>query len=217
MNKSIKARLQISLIILLFLCRQTSAQELKFSLDQALAHDIYKELIEINTTHSRGDCTLAAEAMAKRFKDAGFEEKDIVVIGPTAVNKNIIVRLHGSGKKPAILFLAHLDVVEAKREDWSYDPFKLTEYNGYFYGREHWMLKRGCGPGYQFYPFEARRLCAGSGPDTGNDGGEESAVDYCGVEWLLANHRPLIDAVYCINGMGEPQRKVEKGFFARCR
>src|SRR5580765_7147306 len=125
MNISIKATLQIFQFILLFLCRQASGQELKLTDEQSLAHDIYKELIEINTTHSIGDCTLAAEAMAKRFRDAGFEEKDIVVIGPTAVNKNIIVRLHGSGKKPPVLFLAHLDVVEAKREDWSYDPFKL--------------------------------------------------------------------------------------------
>jgi acetylornithine deacetylase/succinyl-diaminopimelate desuccinylase-like protein len=212
MNISIKAKLQTFLFFLLFLCRPASGQELKLTADQSLARDIYKELIEINTTHSTGDCTIAAEAMAKRFRDAGFEEKDVVVIGPVPVNKNIIVRLHGSGKKPPILFLAHLDVVEARREDWSYDPFKLTETSGYFYGRGTLDVKSGVAVLVTNF---IRMKREGYVPDRdlilALTAGEESATDYCGVEWLLANNRPLIDAVYCINvDAGEPQRKGGK-------
>src|SRR5579864_8859453 len=129
--------------ILSIAVRFAFAQGDKLSAEQVLAHSIFKELIEINTTHSIGDCTPAAEAMAKRLREGGFDEKDIVIIGPFARNKNMIARLHGSGKQPPILLLAHLDVVEAKPEDWSYDPFKLTETNGYFYGRGTLDVKSG--------------------------------------------------------------------------
>ena len=100
---------------------------------QQLGSDIFRELIEIDTTHATGDTTPAAEALAHRFRAAGFPEADVQVIGPDATNKNLIVRYRGTSSNPPVLFLAHLDVVAAKREDWSFDPFKLTEKDGFFY------------------------------------------------------------------------------------
>lgn len=94
---------------------------------QKLGREIFRKLIETDTTHSTGDTTRAAEALAVRFRAAGFPETDVQVIGPNARNKNLVVRYRGTGVQPPVLLLAHLDVVEAKREDWSLDPFKFTE------------------------------------------------------------------------------------------
>src|SRR5213082_2833643 len=102
---------------------------------QQAGREIFKALIETDTTHSTGDTTKAAELLARRFRDAGFPEKDIQIIGPEPTNKNLIVRYRGTGEKQPVVLLAHLDVVEAKREDWSLEPFKLSEKDGYFYGR----------------------------------------------------------------------------------
>ena len=106
---------------------------------RALARDIFRELIQINTTDSAGDNTAAAKAMAKRFLDAGFAPGDVQVLVPEgrATKGNLVVRMRGaagSGRKP-ILLLGHLDVVEARREDWTTDPFEFVEKDGYFYGR----------------------------------------------------------------------------------
>src|SRR5215475_8057612 len=103
--------------------------------DQKLAHDIYKELVEVNTADSVGSTTVAANAVAKRLRDAGFAESDIFQGGPRADKGNIVVRFHGngsSGRKP-LLLLAHLDVVQALKKDWSpdLDPFVFTERDGY--------------------------------------------------------------------------------------
>ena len=87
-----------------------------------LAHDIFKQLIEINTTDSVGNVTTAAEAMAKRLRDGGFEAGDIQVAGPQERKKNLVARFRGTGKRKPILFIGHLDVVEALRADWSTDP-----------------------------------------------------------------------------------------------
>jgi acetylornithine deacetylase/succinyl-diaminopimelate desuccinylase-like protein len=94
-----------------------------------LALDIFKQLIEINTTDSVGSVTAAAEAMAQRFRDAGFPESDIQVLGPNSNDrkKNIVARLRGSGKHKPVLLIGHLDVVEARREDWTTDPFQFIE------------------------------------------------------------------------------------------
>ena len=99
--------------------------------------DVYKQLVEINTTHSTGSTTAAAQAMAKRLTDAGFPAADVkVLVPPDRPNKgNLVARLRGSGGRKPLLLLAHLDVVEARREDWTIDPFKLVEKDGYFYGR----------------------------------------------------------------------------------
>lgn len=203
---------KVFIVTWLFLSQQGFTQISKLSPDQELAHNIFKELIEINTTHSTGDCTLAAEAMEKRLREGGFAEKDIVIIGPFARNQNMIARLHGSGKQPPILFLAHLDVVEAKPEDWSYNPFKLTETNGYFYGRGSLDVKSGAAILVANF---IRLKKAGFIPDRdlilALTAGEESADDYDGVEWLVQKHRPLIDASFCVNmDAGEPQRKGGK-------
>jgi acetylornithine deacetylase/succinyl-diaminopimelate desuccinylase-like protein len=200
------------IVIWLFLCQEGLAQISKLNPDQEFAHSIFKELIEINTTHSTGDCTPAAEAMARWLKEGGFDEKDVVIIGPFARNKNMIARLHGSGKQPPILFLAHLDVVEAKPEDWSYNPFKLTETNGYFYGRGTLDVKSGAAILVANF---IRLKKSGFIPDRdlilALTAGEESADDYDGVEWLVQNHRSLIDASFCVNmDAGEPQRKGGK-------
>ena len=103
--------------------------------DQQLAHDIYKELVEIDTTTATGDTRQAAEAMAARLKAAGFPDEDVHAFSPAPRKGNLVARLQGSGTRKPILLVAHLDVVPALRSDWSVDPFKLTEQDGYFYGR----------------------------------------------------------------------------------
>src|SRR5438270_801767 len=100
-----------------------------------LSHDIFEELININTTDSVGNTTLAANAMAKRLLDAGFPAADVKVLGPNDRKGNLVARLHGAGSAKPILLIGHLDVVEARREDWTTDPFHFLEKDGYFYGR----------------------------------------------------------------------------------
>src|SRR5438105_3143001 len=108
-----------------------------------LAREIFNQLIEINTTDSVGNVTTAAEAMAARLREAGFPEKDLLVAGPTDRKKNLVARVHGSGKRKPLLFIGHLDVVEARREDWTTDPFQFVEKDGYFYGRGTEDMKEG--------------------------------------------------------------------------
>jgi len=168
----------------------------------ALAHDIYKELIEINTTDSVGNVTTAAEAMARRFLAAGFPAADVVVAGPTERKKNLVVRLHGTGKHKPVLLIGHLDVVEARREDWSTDPFKLVEQDGYFYGRGTLDMKSGDAimattllrmRQQGFRPSRDIILALTAGEEGG----------CCnGVEWLLAHHRELIEAEFVLNHDG---------------
>src|SRR3974377_243821 len=101
----------------------------------AEARAIFQQLIETNTSDSVGSVTKASEAMAQRMFAAGFSAKEILVAGPDERKKNLVVRYHGSGQKKPILFIGHLDVVEARREDWSVDPFQFLEKDGFFYGR----------------------------------------------------------------------------------
>src|SRR5439155_2752401 len=99
------------------------------------AREIFKELIEINTTDSVGNVTRAADAAAARLRAAGFPDGDVQVLGPDPRKGNLVARLRGTGAAKPLLLLAHLDVVEAKREDWSFDPFTFLEKDGFFYGR----------------------------------------------------------------------------------
>src|ERR1051325_5570874 len=122
-----------ALLLALMLPLLAAAQAL--TAEQRLARDIYKELVEINTVTTTGDTAKAAQAMAARLRAAGFPADDVRVFTPAPRKGNLVARLPGTGAKKPILLLAHIDVVEAKREDWSTDPFKLVEQDGYFYAR----------------------------------------------------------------------------------
>src|SRR6266567_8659463 len=114
-------------------CSHAAAQSLDAR--QQLTRDIYQELIEINTVTATGDTLRAAEAMAARLRAGGFDPADVQVLSPAPRKGNLVARLRGTGARKPILLVAHTDVVEAKREDWSTDPFKWIEKDGYFYGR----------------------------------------------------------------------------------
>jgi acetylornithine deacetylase/succinyl-diaminopimelate desuccinylase-like protein len=168
----------------------------------ARAREIFKELIEINTTDSVGDNTKAAEAMAARLKAAGFPAADIQVLGPAPRKGNLVARYRGTGARRPLLLLAHLDVVEAKREDWSFDPFTFLEKDGYFYGRGTSDDKAMAA---QFVANVIRLKEERFTPDrdlilaltADEEGGE-----FNGVDWLVKNHRDLIDAEFAINEGG---------------
>lgn len=172
--------------------------------DQAtrqLAHDIFKQLIEINTTDSVGNVSTAAQAMAQRLLDAGFSPADITVIGPNERKRNLVARYRGnptSRLKP-ILIIGHLDVVEARREDWTTDPFAFVEKEGFYYGRGTQDMKVSDAIAVTDF---IRMRRAGFIPDrdiilalTADEEGGSSN----GVDWLLKNHRALIDAEYALN------------------
>ncbi len=167
-----------------------------------LARDLLKELVEINTTDSSGSTTKAAEAMAARLRAAGFADEDVKVLGPNPRKGNLVARLHGSGARRPILLLAHTDVVEARREDWSVDPFVFLERDGYFYGRGTTDMKDQAASWianlirYKREGFEPDRdLVVALTAD-------EETGDSNGVEWLLARHRNLIDAEFALNEGG---------------
>jgi acetylornithine deacetylase/succinyl-diaminopimelate desuccinylase-like protein len=171
---------------------------------QQRLHDIYKELVEIDTTTATGDTASAAEAMAARLKAAGFPEADVHAFSPAPRKGNLVARLHGSGARKPILLVAHLDVVPAKREDWSVDPFKLIEKDGYFYARGSSDDK------YMAASFVAnliRYKQEGYKPDrdiiVALETDEEILdADGVGIQWLLKNHRDLIDAEFALNEGG---------------
>src|SRR5678810_247261 len=119
--------------ILLMAIPASSAQPM--TPDQQLAFDVYKELVEINTVTATGDTLQAAEAMAARLRAAGIPAEDIHVFNPAPKKGNLVVRYRGTGARKPMILMAHIDVVDAKREDWSTDPFKLVEQDGYYYAR----------------------------------------------------------------------------------
>ncbi len=172
---------------------------------QKAARDVYEQLVEINTVDSVGSVTTAVQAMAARFRAAGFPAADIhVLIPPGAPTKgNLVVRYRGRGGalKP-VLLLAHLDVVAALRTDWSRDPFELQEANGFFYGRgtaDDKAMASMFVANLLRYKQEgfvpARDLILALTAD--EEGGASN-----GVDWLVKNHRNLIDAAYAINEGG---------------
>jgi acetylornithine deacetylase/succinyl-diaminopimelate desuccinylase-like protein len=163
------------------------------------SREIFKQIIEINTTDSVGNVTTAAEALAKRLSDAGFPEQDVIVAGPNDRKKNLVARLHGTGQQKPILFLAHLDVVEARREDWTTDPFQFVEKEGYFYGRGTVDIKDGAAILVTNF---IRMKKAGLVPNRDLIlalTADEEGGNFNGVEWLLKHHRDWIDAEYCVN------------------
>jgi acetylornithine deacetylase/succinyl-diaminopimelate desuccinylase-like protein len=167
-----------------------------------LSHDIFQQLIEINTTDSVGSTTVAAEAMAQRLRDAGFAAKDIAVLGPNSRKGNLVARLHGTGAHKPILFMGHLDVVEARREDWTYDPFKFLEKDGYYYGRGTQDMKSGDAVLMTTF---IRLKKEGYKPDRDLilmlTADEEGGLSN-GADWLVKNHRDLVDAEFAINHDG---------------
>lgn len=179
------------------LAAQTPARLTPF---QQLGHDVLAQLVHINTTHEDGNTTWAADSLAARFIAAGFPAADVQVLGPNRKNRNLVVRYRGSGKRKPVLLLAHLDVVQALRSDWSMDPFTLTEQGGYFYGRGVMDVKGGA---TMLVTALLRMKQEGFVPDRdiilALTAGEEAGGDYVGVAWLLQNHRDLVDAEYCLN------------------
>jgi acetylornithine deacetylase/succinyl-diaminopimelate desuccinylase-like protein len=174
--------------------------------DQAAFRDLYKELVETNTTQSEGSCTLASERMAARLKAAGFTDSDITLFATPEKPKDggLVAVLKGTSKtaKP-ILLLAHIDVVEARRADWVRDPFTLIEEGGYFYARGAaddksqaaiWtdamirFKKEG------FKPKRTVKLALTCG--------EESVGAFNGAEWLATNKPELIAAEFALNEGG---------------
>lgn len=192
--------------------------------ERRTAVDIFRELVEIDTTHEHGSTTPAAEAIAKRLRAAGIPDADIRILGPSPTKQNLVVRLHGTGRRPPLLLLGHLDVVEARRADWTMDPFHLTEGDGYYYGRgtadmksldAYWVAH------FLRLHLEKHRLDRDVILALTAD---EEAGDENGVQWLLAHAPELIRAAYALNEGGGGELKAghrrandvqasEKGYF----
>jgi acetylornithine deacetylase/succinyl-diaminopimelate desuccinylase-like protein len=168
---------------------------------QQLVRDIYRELIELNTVTATGDTARAAQAMADRLLAAPFPASDVRVFRPAEHKGNLVARLRGTGARKPILLLAHLDVVEAKREDWSLEPFKLLEQDGYFYGR-------GTGDDkFMAAAFIANLIRYRQESFTPDRDiivvleTDEEILDRnkVGMQWLLEHHRDLVDAEFAFN------------------
>jgi acetylornithine deacetylase/succinyl-diaminopimelate desuccinylase-like protein len=180
-------------------------------------HAIYKELVETNTTHSVGDNTLAAQRMAKHLQEANFGAGDYEILEPFPKKGNLVLRLKGDGSKKPLLLLAHMDVVEALRNDWQSDPFVLREDDGYFTARGTAddksmaaafvsilaQLKRE-----GFKPKRDIILALTADEERGN-------VPSNGVSWLVRNRRELIDAEFGINEGGGGELRNGKPFLNR--
>jgi acetylornithine deacetylase/succinyl-diaminopimelate desuccinylase-like protein len=161
---------------------------------------IFKQLIEINTTDTPlGNVTAGTTAMLKRFQDAGFPADDLHLLGPDPRKQNLVVRIHGTGSAKPVLFLCHMDVVEALPKDWHTDPFKFIEQDGYYYGRGTQDMKESDAAlvaiflrlhreGYKPQRDLILALTA-----------DEEGGKFNGAEWLVENHRDLVDAAFVIN------------------
>jgi len=172
----------------------------------ARARDIFKQLIEINTTDTpAGSVTAAAEAAAARLRAAGFPPSDVQLLCPDPRKHNLVARYRGAGRRRPLLLVAHLDVVEARREDWTVDPFTLVEKDGFFYGRGT-LDDKGMAASLlanlirlkeeRFTPDRDLILALTADEEGGN---------FNGVDWLLKNHRPLVDAELALNEGGSGQ------------
>lgn len=173
---------------------------------QQQMRSIYQELVETNTTNSVGSCTVAAQKMAKRLKAGGFKDSELqMIIPPGGPQKgNLIARLKGDGSKKPLLLLAHIDVVEAKREDWERDPFKLVEENGMFYARgssDDKAMAAAFVNNMLLYKKEKlplkRDIILALTCDE-----ELVPSQFDGAEYLVNHHRALIDAEIALNEGG---------------
>ncbi len=166
--------------------------------------EIYKELVEINTVTETGDTGRAADAMAARLRAAGFSGADVQVFKPAPRKGNLVARLRGTGARKPILLLAHIDVVPANPDDWSTEPFRFTEIDGYYYGRGTADDKSMAASlianliRYKQEGFRPERDII-----VALDTDEEILDrDGWGIQWLLKNQRPLIDAEFALNEGG---------------
>ena len=205
-----KVWLSCKILALVFLCAATAnAQTTRPDAEKQLAHDIYKQFIEVQSGFTTGATTPVVDIAVARLKAAGFSDADIFTGGAIPKKGNLVVRYHGTGARKPILLLAHIDVVEAKREDWSTDPFQFLEKDGFFYGR-------GTGDDKAQAAVWIANLIQykkeGFKPDrdviVALTADEEGGGPYNGVDWLLKNHRDLIEAELALNegGWGEESK-----------
>jgi acetylornithine deacetylase/succinyl-diaminopimelate desuccinylase-like protein len=196
--------------------RQTAASKAARA-GEAEFRELYKELVEINTTLSAGSCTKAAEAMAARLRAAGYAEADMTIVKPAErpQDGNLVAYLAGTDPslKP-LLLLAHIDVVEANRDDWERDPFKLIEENGFFYARGSSDDKAMAAV---FTDSMVRFKKQGYKPKRGIKlaltCGEESPNVFNGVKYLIEKHRDLIDAAFALNEGGGGRYDQQTGVY----
>ncbi len=169
---------------------------------RALARGIFKELVEIDTSEATGSVTRAAEAMAARFRKAGFPAKDVLLVGDDPRKMNLVVRLRGLGYAKPILLMGHLDVVDARREDWHTDPFKLVVADGYYYGRGTQDMKDGDAimvatllrlQRERYRPPRDLVLLLTADEETSGANG---------IDWLVKHRRDLLDAEFALNHDG---------------
>jgi acetylornithine deacetylase/succinyl-diaminopimelate desuccinylase-like protein len=174
--------------------------------DQVAFREIFKELVETNTTLSSGSCTLAAERMAARLKSAGFTDSQLTRFATPEHPKDgglVAIYPGSSATAKPILLIAHIDVVEAKREDWERDPFTLFEENGYFYARGVADVKSMAAVWVDsFIRFKQQGYAPKRTVKMALTCGEESNGAFNGIEWLAANRRQLIDAEFALNEGG---------------
>ncbi len=192
----------------------TPAAAAELTQQQQLFYAIYKELVEIRTVHPDGDNTAAARAMQARLLAAGFDPKDVAIYEPAPLKGNLVARYRGTGELRPLLLLAHIDVVEAKKEDWSdgLDPFKLTEKDGYYYGRGTIDDKAMAAA---FTSALIRMKQEGFRPKRDIIlalTADEESGPHNGVAFLLRNHRDVLDAEIAINEGGGGQWRGGKPY-----
>jgi len=200
-------------VLLATLLAGTAAAQQAKPKDEAF-REIYKELVEINTTDSVGDTLRAAEAMAARLKAGGLPAADVQVFSTGPRKGNVVARLRGTGARKPILLIAHLDVVEAKPEEWKFDPFKLQEVDGYFRGRGS-IDDKAMASIFVANLIEYQK--EGFKPDrdivlalTADEELSDSPHD--GAHYLLDHHRELVDAEFAINEGGPGALRDGKPF-----
>src|SRR5476649_824396 len=192
-----KMVLTAGLVALVNVCAQAQTLD---ATQRQLARDVFQQLIETDTTHSSGSTTAAAEKMRERMLQAGFAPGDMEIAGPSDKRKNLVVRFRAehSDAKP-VLVIGHLDVVEAKRSDWTVDPFVFLEREGFFYGRGTQDMKDSDASFVTSFlilkkqGWKPKRDIILALTADEESGGEN------GVDWLLKNRHELVDAAFAIN------------------
>ena len=198
-----KMVLTAGLVALVNVCAQAQTLD---ATQRQLARDVFQQLIETDTTHSTGSTTTAAEKMRERMLQAGFAPGDMEIVGPSAKRMNLVVRYRAGVDSPAgaadakpVLVIGHLDVVEAKRSDWTVDPFVFLERDGFFYGRGTQDMKDSDASFVTSFlilkkeGWKPKRDIILALTADEESGGEN------GVDWLLKNRRELVDAAFAIN------------------